>query len=113
MVEGMQFDRGYLSPHFVTDPQTMECAFDRARILVHEDKISNVQTLLPLLEAIKADSGQLLIIAEDVDSEALATLVVNKLRGVLQCCAVKAPGYGDGASRCCSISPAPPAPMPS
>ncbi|MFT5052650.1 MAG: chaperonin GroEL, partial [Chlamydiales bacterium] len=95
VVEGMQFDRGYLSPHFVTDPQTMECSFDRARILVHEGKISNVQTLLPLLESIKADGGQLLIIAEDVDSEALATLVVNKLRGVLQCCAVKAPGYGD------------------
>ncbi len=95
VVEGMQFDRGFLSPHFVTDPQALECVFERPMILVHEGKISSVQKLIPLLEAVKTKGGQLLIIAEDVESEALATLVVNKLRGVLQCCAVKAPGYGD------------------
>ncbi len=95
VVEGMQFDRGFLSPHFVTDPQAMECVYDKPMILVHEGKISSVQKLIPLLEAVKAKGGQLLIIGEDVESEALATLVVNKLRGILQCCAVKAPGYGD------------------
>jgi len=95
VVEGMQFDRGFLSPHFVTNPQSMECEFERPMILVHEGKISNVQKLLPLLESVKSKNGKLLIIAEDVESEALATLVVNKLRGVVQCCAVKAPGYGD------------------
>ena len=95
VVEGMQFDRGYLSPHFVTDPSSMECVYERPMVLVHEGKVSNVQALLPLLEAVKSKNGQLLIIAEDVENEALATLVVNKLRGVLQCCAVKAPGYGE------------------
>ena len=95
IVEGMQFDRGFISPHFVTDPNAMEVEFENPLILVFEDKISNVQKLLPLLETVKNANRQLLIIAEDVDSEALATLVVNKLRGVIQCCAVKAPGYGD------------------
>ncbi|MCP5023229.1 MAG: chaperonin GroEL [bacterium] len=95
VVEGMQFDRGYLSPHFVTDPNSMQCAVENPAILVHEGKISNIQTMLPLLEIIKQSGQKLLILAEDVDSEALATLVVNKLRGVVQTCAVKAPGYGD------------------
>ncbi|MEM6674123.1 MAG: chaperonin GroEL [Planctomycetota bacterium] len=95
VVEGMQFDRGFLSPHFVTSPEEMEVQFEGAQILIHEGKISNVQSLLPLLEAIKDNGKPLLIIAEDVENEALATLVVNKMRGILQVCAVKAPGYGD------------------
>src|SRR5262245_13315078 len=95
VVEGMQFDRGFLSPHFVNDPQTMETSFEKPLILVYEDKISSVTKLLPLLEKVKQANRPLLIIAEDVESEALATLVVNKLRGILQVCAVKAPGYGD------------------
>ena len=95
VVEGMQFDRGFISPHFVTNPNSMEVEFEKPLILVHEDKISNVQKLLPLLETIKDSGRKLLIVAEDVESEALATLVVNKLRGIVQCCAVKAPGYGD------------------
>jgi len=94
-VEGMQFDRGYLSPHFVTDPDNMVCELVKPLILVHEDKISNVSKLVPLLEAVAKSKRSLLIIAEDVEGEALATLVVNKLRGVLQVAAVKAPGYGD------------------
>ncbi len=95
VVEGMQFDRGFLSPHFVNDPQTMECSFEKPLILVFEDKISSVAKLLPLLEKVKQANRPLVIIAEDIESEALATLVVNKLRGILQVCAVKAPGYGD------------------
>ena len=95
VVEGMQFDRGFLSPHFITNAAEMECDYDKPLILVHEGKISSVQALLPLLERIKEANGQLLVIAEDVENEALATMVVNKMRGVLQCCAVKAPGYGD------------------
>ncbi|MFT7669677.1 MAG: chaperonin GroEL [Planctomycetota bacterium] len=95
VVEGMQFDRGYLSPNFVTDTNKMEVVFEKPLILIHEAKISSVQQLLPLLEQLKESNRPLLIIAEDVDSEALATLVVNKLRGVIQCCAIKAPGYGD------------------
>jgi chaperonin GroEL len=95
IVEGMQFDRGFISPHFVTDANAMEVEFEKPLILVYEDKISNIQKLLPLLESTKNSGRPLLIIAEDVESEALATLVVNKLRGILQCCAVKAPGYGD------------------
>ncbi|QDU68077.1 chaperonin GroEL [Engelhardtia mirabilis] len=95
IVEGMQFDRGYLSAHFVSDTSAMECAYTNPLILVHEGKISSVQQLLPLLEAVKGSKKQLLIIAEDVDSEALATLVVNKLRGIVDVCAVKAPGYGE------------------
>jgi chaperonin GroEL len=95
VVEGMQFDRGFLSPHFVNNPQTMEVAFEKPLILVCESKISSVQKLLPLLEKVKTSGRPLLVIAEDVESEALATLVVNKLRGIVQSCAVKAPGYGD------------------
>ncbi len=95
VVEGMQFDRGYLSPYFVTDPERMECALEDVRILIHEKKISSMKDLLPLLEQIAKTGKPLLIIAEDVEGEALATLVVNKLRGTLQCSAVKAPGFGD------------------
>ncbi len=94
-VEGMQFDRGYLSPHFVTDPDKMTVEFNKPYILVFEDKISSVAKLVPLLEAAAKSKRPLLIISEDVEGEALATLVVNKLRGVLQVAAVKAPGYGD------------------
>lgn len=95
VVEGMQFDRGYLSPYFVTDAEAMECILEKAYILIHEKKISSIKDLLPLLERIAQLGKPLLIIAEDVDGEALATLVVNKLRGMLQIAAVKAPGYGD------------------
>ena len=95
VVEGMQFDRGYLSPHFVTNAEEMEVEFENPYILIHEDKISAVKDLIPLMEQCAKENKQLLIIAEDVESEALATLVVNKMRGVVQCCAVKAPGYGD------------------
>jgi chaperonin GroEL len=95
VVEGMQFDRGYLSPYFVTDPERMEVVMENAYILIHEKKISSMKDLLPLLEQIAKSSKPLLIIAEEVDGEALATLVVNKLRGTLQVAAVKAPGFGD------------------
>ena len=95
VVEGMQFDRGYLSPYFVTDPGRMECVLEDAVILIHEKKISSMKDVLPLLEQTAKMSKPLLIIAEDVEGEALATLVVNKLRGTLQCAAVKAPGFGD------------------
>ena len=95
VVEGMQFDRGYLSPYFITDPDRMECILEDVRILIHEKKISSMKDLLPLLEQIAKMGKPLLIIAEDVEGEALATLVVNKLRGTLQCAAVKAPGFGD------------------
>ncbi|HKP86391.1 MAG TPA: chaperonin GroEL [Blastocatellia bacterium] len=95
VVEGMQFDRGYLSPYFVTDPERMECALEDAFILIHEKKISSMKDLLPLLEQVARQGKPLLIIAEDVEGEALATLVVNRLRGTLQVCAVKAPGFGD------------------
>ena len=95
VVEGMQFDRGYLSPYFVTDPERMECVLEDVNILIHEKKISSMKDLLPLLEQTAKMSKPLLIIAEDVEGEALATLVVNKLRGTLQCAAVKAPGFGD------------------
>src|SRR3954453_24213039 len=95
VVEGMQFDRGYLSPYFVTDPERMEVALENAYILIHEKKISSMKDLLPLLEQIAKSSKPLLIVAEDVEGEALATLVVNKLRGTLQVAAVKAPGFGD------------------
>ena len=95
VVEGMQFDRGYLSPYFVTDPDRMECVLENALILIHEKKISTMKDLLPLLEQVAKMGRPLLIIAEDVEGEALATLVVNKLRGTLQAIAVKAPGFGD------------------
>ena len=95
VVEGMQFDRGYLSPYFVTDPERMECVLEDVYILIHEKKISSMKDLLPLLEQTAKISKPLLIIAEEVEGEALATLVVNKLRGTLQCAAVKAPGFGD------------------
>jgi len=94
-VEGMQFERGYLSPYFVTESAKMECVLDEPYILIYEKKISNVKDLIPLLEAVANAGKPLLIVAEDVDAEALATLVINKLRGTLKCCAVKAPGYGD------------------
>jgi len=94
-VDGMQFDKGYISPYFITDPGTMECAFDNAQILLYEKKISNIRDLVPLLEKSSQTGRPLLIIAEDVDAEALTLLVVNKLRGVLNVCAVKAPGFGD------------------
>jgi len=94
-VEGMQFDRGYLSPYFVTDPERMETVMEDALVLVHEKKISNMRDLLPILESVAKQGRPLLIISEDVDGEALATLVVNKLRGTLNIAAVKAPGFGD------------------
>jgi len=95
IVEGMQFDRGYLSPYFVTDQDSMECVLENAVILIHEKKISNMKDLLPILEATSRAGRPLLIIAEDIEGEALATLVVNKLRGTLNVSAVKAPGFGD------------------
>jgi chaperonin GroEL len=95
VVEGMQFDRGYLSPYFVTDTERMEVVLNDVYVLTHEKKISNMKELLPVLEQVAKQGKPLLIIAEDVDGEALATLVVNKLRGTLQICAVKAPGFGD------------------
>jgi chaperonin GroEL len=94
-VEGMQFDRGYLSPYFVTDPGTMEAVLEDCYVLVYEKKISSVKDIVPLLEAVANSGKPLLIVAEDIDGEALATLVINKLRGTFTCCAVKAPGYGD------------------
>jgi chaperonin GroEL len=95
VVEGMQFDRGYISPYFITDPERMEAVLEDVLILIHEKKISSAQDLLPLLERVAQARRPLLIIAEDVEGDALATLVVNKLRGVLQCAAVKAPGFGE------------------
>src|SRR5438552_490407 len=95
VVEGMQFDRGYLSPYFVTDPERMEVVLENPFILIHEKKISAMRDLLPVLELVAQASRPLLIVAEDLDGEALATLVVNKLRGTLQVAAVKAPGFGD------------------
>jgi chaperonin GroEL len=95
IVEGMQFDRGYLSPYFITDPDRMECVLESPVILLHEKKISNLRELLPLLENVAKMGKPLLVIAEEVDGEALATLVVNKLKGTFSCCSVKAPGFGD------------------
>ena len=95
VVEGMQFDRGYLSPYFVTDPERMECSLEDVYVLLHEKKISSMKDLLPLLEQIAKTGKPFLVVAEDVEGEALATLVVNKLRGTLNACAVKAPGFGD------------------
>jgi chaperonin GroEL len=95
LLEGMQFDKGYLSPHFVTNQATMECVLEDCFVLIHEKKISSAKDLLPVLGKIAESGKSLLIVAEDIDGEALATLVVNKLRGVLKICAVKAPGFGD------------------
>ena len=95
VVEGMQFDRGFLSPHFVTNQDDVSCELNKAFVLIHEDKISSVPKLVPLLEKVAKAKRPLLIIAEDIEGEALATLVVNKMRGILDVCAVKAPGYGD------------------
>jgi chaperonin GroEL len=95
VVEGMQFDKGYLSPYFVTDAENMECSLEDVYVLIHEKKLSNLQDLLPLLQKCAQAGKPLLVIAEEVEGEALAALVVNKLRGTLQCCAVKAPAYGD------------------
>jgi chaperonin GroEL len=95
LVEGMQFDRGYISPYFVTDPETLETVFEDAYILLHEKKISNVREMIPLLEKIVHVGRSLLIVAEDVEGEALAALVINRLQGVLKVCTVKAPGFGD------------------
>ena len=95
LVEGMQFARGYMSPHFVNKPETMECVLEKPFILIFEKKISNIKDIVPLLEQVAQTNRPLLIVAEDVEGEALATLVVNKLRGIFQCAAVKAPGFGD------------------
>src|SRR3712207_2705156 len=95
LVEGMQFDKGYLSPHFVTDPSTMKAYLEDAYILIHEKKISSARDLVPVLSKAAEQGKPMLIIAEDIEGEALATLVVNKLRGTLKVCAVKAPGFGD------------------
>src|SRR5688572_29141454 len=92
-VEGMQFDKGYLSPHFITDPKSMEAVLEKAAILVYEKKLSSIKELIPLLEQVAQSGRPLVIVAEDVEGEALATLVVNKLRGLFQCVAVKAPGF--------------------
>jgi len=94
-VEGMQFDKGYISPHFVTNAETMECELEEPYVLIHEKKLSSVRDIIPLLEKIAQSGKPLLVIAEDIEGEALATLVVNKLRGTFQCAAVKAPGFGD------------------
>src|SRR6187431_3274431 len=101
VVEGMQFDRGYLSPYFVTDPERMEVVLENPHILIHEKKISNLKDLLPLLELVAKSGQPLLVVAEDVEGEALATLVVNKLRGTLNIAAVKAPGFGDRRKAMC------------
>src|SRR3712207_1117870 len=95
LVEGMQFDKGYLSPHFVTDPNTMEAVLEDCYILIHEKKISSARDLVPVLSKAAEQGKPMLIISEDLEGEALATLVVNKLRGTLKVCAVKAPGFGD------------------
>jgi len=94
-VEGMQFDKGYLSPHFITDPKSMECVMEDAYILIHEKKISSVKDIIPVLEEVARSGKPLVILAEDIDGEALTTLVVNRLRGAFPVCAVKAPGFGD------------------
>ena len=95
VVEGMQFDKGYISPHFINNLESMTCEFEKPYILIQEKKISNIKDLLPLLEKIAQSGRPLVVVAEDIEGDALATLVVNKLRGTLQCCAVKAPGFGD------------------
>ena len=94
-VEGMQFDKGFLSPHFITSPQSMECVLEDAYVLIHEKKVSSIKDMIPVLEQVAQSGKPLIVIAEDVEGEALATLVVNRLRGSFPCCAVKAPGFGD------------------
>ncbi len=105
VVEGMQFDRGYISPYMVTDTDKMEAVLDDALLLITDKKISNIQEILPLLEQIVQSGKKLLIIAEDIEGEALTTLLLNKLRGTFTCVAVKAPGFGDRRKRCSAISP--------
>ena len=105
IVEGMQFDRGYMSPYFITNAEKMVVELADPYILLHDKKLSGLQTILPILEAVAQSGKPLLIVAEDVDGEALATLVVNKLRGGLKVAAVKAPGFGDRARRCWRTSP--------
>ena len=105
VVEGMQFDRGFVSPYFITNAEKMTCELENPYILLHAAKLSSLQPLLPMLEAIVRSGRPLLIVAEEVEGEALATLVVNKLRGGLQVCAVKAPGFGDRRRRCSRIWP--------
>jgi len=95
LVEGMQFDKGFISPYFVTNPQHMTCELEDCLVLIHEKKVSNVRELVPLLERVVSSGQPILLVAEDVEAEALATLVVNRLRGIMRCCAVKAPGFGD------------------
>ncbi len=95
LVEGMQFDKGYISPHFINKPESMECVLDDAYVLIHEKKITNIKDFLPLLEKVAKAGKPLLVVAEDIEGEALATLVLNRLRGIIQCAAVKAPGFGD------------------
>ena len=104
VVEGMQFDRGYLSPYFVTDPEKMQVVLENPLILIHETKLRSLPDLLPLLEKVAQTGQPLLVVAEDVEGEALATLVVNKLRGTLKVAAVKAPGTGIAARRCSRTS---------
>lgn len=104
VVEGMQFDKGYLSPYFVTNTENMECVLEDAYILIHEKKISNLNELLPILQAVAKTGKPLMVIAEDVEGEALAALVVNKLRGMLNVCAVKAPDSATGARQCSKTS---------
>src|SRR5438552_9216090 len=101
VVEGMQFDKGYLSPYFVTNAETMEVRLEHCYVLNYEKKISSLKDLLPLLEKVAKAANPLLIIAEDVEGDALATLVVNKLRGTINVCAVKAPGFGDRRKALC------------
>ncbi len=113
VVEGMQFDRGYLSPYFVTDPERMEAALENAYILIHEKKISSMKDLLPLLEQIAKSGKPLVIIAEDVEGEALATLVVNKLRGTLQVAPLRRRASAIAARPCCRTSPSSPVARPS
>jgi chaperonin GroEL len=104
VVEGMQFDRGFLSPYFVTNAEKMEAVFENALVLISDRKISALKDLIPLLEQVAKSGRSLLVVAEDVEAEALATLIVNQIRGALKSCAVKAPGSAIGARPCCRTS---------
>ena len=95
VVEGMQFDRGYISPHFVTDPERLECVLENPYVMIWQEKLSGIRPMIPLLEQVAKSKAPLVVVAEDVDGEALATFVVNRMKGIIPCCAVKAPGYGD------------------